>query len=373
MNLSGLPASPPVRVLLGATCLWASSCSPANIEERGSGLGHAEFLDTLPRVQVAADPSVVIGLAPEADEYVFGSILWAAIADDSLIVTGDPQARRVGMYGLDGSFRRWLGRTGEGPGEYGQPVSGGLTEDGHLWVYDFKRVTVFRTDGEPLRTIDVRQSLPVGSRRAVLGVDREGGIWFQRVTRLWEGLREGERYRARVAVHRLTSDSTSLVWEGDGDEEVFSRVEGGHGGGSSSLAPRLLTTVLDGELLMTMSDSSSLERVSADGVVRPWLDYPLAAVPVGDRSPRLQGPHRYDLLTEAFTFVPGNPGSSWLVLRSPFGAYHPLVHLTSEGAIEYVDPGETLFMPLFIGSDHALALNFSELDGHYVSLHALTR
>jgi hypothetical protein len=340
-------------------------------------------------VAVEVAPLVSVGLTPADDRYALTAVRWAVLADDSLLVIGDLGAKRVGVYGLDGLFRTWLGRVGEGPGEFKSPRAGGLTSNGKVWIFDpnQQRVLLFRPDGELIETIRIQvpeNEAWAAQRQTVVGVDSAGGIWLQLVIHPWELSRSlepgaarrllpGERYRPSVMIRRFVADSSTLVWRGEGDETVFEPIPGANGWASGQLAPRLLTTLMADRLLLTRTDSSSLEVVSPRGIVHPWMDYPLEKTPIGDRFPEYTGPHRYDYLPEALAFIPGALGTTWLAIRNPSDVFHPLVHLSEQGAVEYLDPGQSLYYPAFVGEDFAVALDSSDLGVQYVSVHRLLR
>lgn len=178
-----------------------------------------------------------------------------------------------------------------------------------------------------------------------------------------------------MKIWRLFDSYQDVVWEGDGDEHVFSKTaNGGFEGWSSHLAPRLLTTLLDGALVVTRSDSSSVERVRVGEESTPWFDYPESRTPVAPgRFPMLEGGYRYDVFPESQSFLSSSPGSAWLVLRNPNDLISPYVHLQTSGAVEYVDPGAAGYRPLFIGENHLVALNHSDLGVQYVTVHELLR
>ena len=84
------------------------------------------------------------------------------------------------------------------------------------------------------------------------------------------------------------------------------------GSRSGILAPKLLTALVGDQVVLTRTDSSSLERIGPEGTLRPWFDYPAANSPVGDMYPDIMGAHRYDLLPESIHFVPGEARTSWI-------------------------------------------------------------
>ena len=372
-----------------AALVPAIGCSPAG-SHREAGPLESSILDTLPRVRLATEPLFTIGAAPESDEYAFVHVKWAAISGDSLLILGDLMAGRVGSYGFDGRFRRWIGRVGDGPGEFRQPIQGGVTSSGNVWISDHRRVLIYRPDGEVLETIVLREP-DLGWNPTVLGVDSERGVWVKGVDRLAGGLTSsalepvafGERYRTRATIHRVRSNSSELVWSGDGNEEVYDRgQQGGVESRSSILAPWLLTALLGDGLVMTRTEDSSIQLLTAEGVVGDWLDYSAPDVAVGDRYPAIEGPDRYESLRKSLAFTPGDPGSTWLSIQHPVRPYDslpPHLHLTAEGAIEYFDDQyfdeqrRRLFPPLFIGDKYSVWMGFTEFEEQTFSVYELVR
>ncbi|MEQ9569154.1 MAG: 6-bladed beta-propeller, partial [Longimicrobiales bacterium] len=221
-------------------------------------------------VEVSGVPRVTIGLDENDSTQSLVRVAWAVLSSDSLLIVGDVGARRIGAFSLDGAFRRWIGRTGEGPGEFRSPRHGGLTDEGEIWVFDPSemRVLVYRPDGVPLQTIRIDGD---AAETTVLGVDSERGVWVKTVTHFWaldldgrsspKVLLPGQRYRPAVRVLRFMDESMDLIWEGEGDDYVVTSNPGGVGSTSDVLAPRLLTALMDGVLVITRTDSSSIETV----------------------------------------------------------------------------------------------------------------
>lgn len=84
-------------------------------------------------------------------------ILDIAELPDGHVLVLDPQYKKIAIYNSDGTFDRLiLGGSGEGPGEFGFPVSLAYSEETEsLFVYDYQllRITEFDLSGEVLRVI----------------------------------------------------------------------------------------------------------------------------------------------------------------------------------------------------------------------------
>jgi hypothetical protein len=88
-----------------------------------------------------ARPHVQIGSIDGAEEYLFGDI--TAVAEDSRrrIYVADRIGSSVRVYTPDGRFLTWLGREGDGPGEYRWPLDIRFRGD-TAYVRDINRITV---------------------------------------------------------------------------------------------------------------------------------------------------------------------------------------------------------------------------------------
>ena len=120
-----------------ATVLLASACSP---DTRTARQPPDPSFDTVTAVVSAGIGET--GMLDEVDEYIFGEIQSVTADDNGLIYVADRLPPSVRVYCPDGEFLAWIGRAGEGPGEFGWPVDL-LAVDDRLYVRGF-RVTVFK-------------------------------------------------------------------------------------------------------------------------------------------------------------------------------------------------------------------------------------
>ncbi len=84
------------------------------------------------------------GVDEESTEYIFGDVTSVAADDHGRIYVADRLAPSVRLFGANGEFMAWIGREGEGPGEFTWPVDILPTADGRLFVRDL-RITTFAT------------------------------------------------------------------------------------------------------------------------------------------------------------------------------------------------------------------------------------
>lgn len=91
-----------------------------------------------------------IGLLDGAPEYSFTEINSIAVAESGTVYVDDAHESSIREFGADGKFVRWIGRGGEGPGEFRSIAGVSLLPDGRLAAWDRgnRRITVFGTDGE---------------------------------------------------------------------------------------------------------------------------------------------------------------------------------------------------------------------------------
>jgi hypothetical protein len=124
--------------------------------------------------QISTTPSVVIGESGGV-EYALARVGDALRFSQGYIVsTNLPVGIRV--FGKDGLFHRWLGREGEGPGEFRAVSEAWVTEGDTVVVYDsfLRRLTYLDLGGNVLRTVsfDAGGSFVVGEERPRYIVDR---------------------------------------------------------------------------------------------------------------------------------------------------------------------------------------------------------
>ena len=82
------------------------------------------------------------GLEDDSDEYIFGHVTSVAADEHGKIYVADRLSPSVRVFGPDGGFMAWIGREGEGPGEFTWPVDILPAADGRLFVRG-SRITAF--------------------------------------------------------------------------------------------------------------------------------------------------------------------------------------------------------------------------------------
>ena len=150
---------PRLATLVGAAlgCLWHVAASPCP----GSAQLERWTLERTITIGDHSDPEV--GLTRVGDVIVVGERLFVA----------QPREQRLRIFSLAGDFLGFLGRQGEGPGEFSNMSAIGV-RDGLVWVSDrfMGRVQYFDSGGRYASSMRIRghPSLPMGmvSVRAVL-------------------------------------------------------------------------------------------------------------------------------------------------------------------------------------------------------------
>ena len=83
-----------------------------------------------------------LGIGAESDEYIFGDVTSVAADEHGRIYVADRLGSSVRLFESDGEFTAWIGREGEGPGEFIWPVDVLPAADGRLFVRG-QRITTF--------------------------------------------------------------------------------------------------------------------------------------------------------------------------------------------------------------------------------------
>ncbi|MDE2981518.1 MAG: 6-bladed beta-propeller [Gemmatimonadota bacterium] len=105
----------------------------------------ADPVQTVQQDTVTAVVAARIGdeaMGAEREEYIFGEVTSVAADSDGRIYVADQLTPSVRVFGSDGEFVAWIGREGEGPGEFTWPVDILPAADGRLFVRG-SRVTTF--------------------------------------------------------------------------------------------------------------------------------------------------------------------------------------------------------------------------------------
>lgn len=108
-----------------------------------------------------------IGVIEGDENYMFGSLRNVVPTADGRIWAMDSQAFQLKLYDRNGTFIRAVGRSGQGPGEFGFNPCAFPGPDGEIWVEAGRRWQWFDTQGELLGQQPVTRQLGCGIQRWV--------------------------------------------------------------------------------------------------------------------------------------------------------------------------------------------------------------
>ena len=105
--------------------------------------------------EIPPQPSVSIGVAEGADEYMFYRVFGSRQLSDGRIAVVNQGSQQVRFYDSEGRFLHAAGREGEGPGEFRDAFYIWRLRGDTLWVGDYRpwQFLVFEPDGEWVRTV----------------------------------------------------------------------------------------------------------------------------------------------------------------------------------------------------------------------------
>jgi hypothetical protein len=121
------------------------------------------------------EPALTIGSSGEDETDLLYRVNDAARLADGRIAVVHGSADEVRIYDADGSYDRSIGRSGNGPGEFSNPMGIDVLDSGEMWIGDAMpfRFNVFDGSLDFSRTVAPRTSSPMPPMaRAVLGDGR---------------------------------------------------------------------------------------------------------------------------------------------------------------------------------------------------------
>jgi hypothetical protein len=221
-------------------------------------------VDSLPAFSFGADA------APA--ELVFGEISSIGLRSDGLVAVLDRPARQLRVFNRAGTLQFSVGRAGEGPGEFGDPIAVLVIPGDSLvvWDWDLGRIVVFGPGGITARTETVHP--PIGSPLAsMLVTSSPRRYWLTGV--LIDRLPRGDEFMSQdFALYSL--DSTlrhrnpvaRLRWRSFGWVDEAARQTG-----SPMFDPR--SSVAGNDSLVFVADGSTptIEVRGADWTIRRVL------------------------------------------------------------------------------------------------------
>lgn len=166
-----------LAVLIG----FAVACGQETVN---SGGRHSELVDESTHiVTLAADhtdhlpvwETELVYSTKSLDSLVIGegASLAARLVHDSLLVIA--QGQQLSVIGIDGRWRRVLGRQGEGPGEFQMIRDLGISDNGDLLITDFLtgRITRLTLDGDVVQLVPRLAAYAPGIDATVIGLNHD--------------------------------------------------------------------------------------------------------------------------------------------------------------------------------------------------------
>jgi hypothetical protein len=151
------------------------------------------------------ETDLVIGVADGDEDYTFGRIADVAMGRRGQIFVADELAHEVRVYDSLGAFVRRVGRSGDGPGEFGRVLTAVLiTPADTLYVPDYwnKRINVYAPSGAFVRTIHLSADLE--SWAVSWALDEQRGPLFRGMT---IGFDDARRYQTWEGIMQVQSDT----------------------------------------------------------------------------------------------------------------------------------------------------------------------
>jgi len=105
-------------------------------------------------ITLELEEDLVIG-NEEDENYMFWRVTQILVDNEMNIYVLDHRNCHVKKFNKDGKYIRTIGRKGQGPGEFQQPLYSYVNSKGTLYVRDFNKISVFNKDGKFLRTISL--------------------------------------------------------------------------------------------------------------------------------------------------------------------------------------------------------------------------
>ena len=171
---------------------FAAACTDGNPPETGYSVRDSAGVQILESAApamtseeawiVAPEPVLEIGTLEGPEEYTFDRIGGVLRVSDRQILVSNLRTNELRFYDLDGVFRRTVGGTGDGPGEFrSMRVWLGMADT--LWVDDprLARLTMLDPHGEFVKSVRIQVESEMGFPTA-FGSSSDGGYWVTSAT-----------------------------------------------------------------------------------------------------------------------------------------------------------------------------------------------
>lgn len=128
----------------------------------------------------------VFGEVEGAEQDLFGDVQAVAVGPRDLIYVADRQPPSVRAFTPSGRFVGWVGREGDGPGEFRWPTDLVFDREGRLYARDLQRVTVYAPAAEGALPDSVLRTmtLPGYGNSAMVRAATDGTLYYYPDSRL---------------------------------------------------------------------------------------------------------------------------------------------------------------------------------------------
>lgn len=216
-------------------------------------------------------PETRIG-SEDSEEYALTRIGALAIAADGSIVVSDRGDRRLRVFERSGQFVRWIGGTGQGPGEFEYSVNHISLRSDTVEVLEGRRLHLFLRSGELLRTTPVQYDLGVSYRSGPLAARTSTGDLLSFAAIAADAYLSGRvSGMPLVRVDESGTVVNTITTEHLSDETVVVSLPGGRQTLATRFHSRTFAIAPDGDRIVFVSQS----------VPEAWDPDPIAVTVVG--------------------------------------------------------------------------------------------
>lgn len=308
----------------------------------------------------------VLSIGGSQSNHVFEKIEDASLLPDSGVAVLDRYARQIQLFDRSGRMVRAVGREGEGPGEFVDPIE--LEVSGRMitvWDWRASRLTLIDRESDAVQIINVRgQVNPTGQFGRLLG----GGYAFGAMTGVQTARGEGELWVSGLGIVRTGGDGT----DPDTILEIPDRITGWvdrsqRAVGGPIFGPRASMAVSAGTIWASRGDSALVLRIQGDEVGTVRWDWALRRVGRGDADRSLE-----ELLARRPPYMHGRTRSEFqkMPVREFYPAVGGLVPDTEGGVwvYSYRRPGDEMLRWVRIDGEKAVCelempVTFMALEG----------
>lgn len=171
-----------VRVAAFPTLILFAACADASVpgysrETLPDGRVVVSYASGLPAAEDTLVTLFEVGKYVDDSSRIFGDLRDVAVPPDGRIFALDAQAAEIRVFTPDGTPDTVIARSGEGPGEFGQPNGLRFGPDGTLWVNDPRKRAVLALDARGVERDRPQAIVPGFGFRWGVVIDTAGVLW----------------------------------------------------------------------------------------------------------------------------------------------------------------------------------------------------